>query len=322
MAAAKDRSTVRTVTGAKDGKYRGRFAPSPTGPLHFGSLVAAVGSFLDARTRGGEWLVRMEDLDPPRVAAGAAEGILRTLEAFGLDWDGHVLRQSARNDAYHCALHRLRGLRLVYPCACSRREIADSAIAGTEGPVYPGTCRSGMASGRGARALRLATSGAVIAFEDALQGRITCMLEQESGDFVLYRCDGVYAYQLAVVVDDAEQGITDVVRGADLLASTPRQIYIQQLLGLPPPRYAHLPVAVDARGEKLSKQTLALPVDAAQPLPALMAALSFLGQQPPRGLERATVKELWAWVIENWRLDRVPRVMAAPAPPTQPAAQT
>ena len=301
-----------TTAFAKEGKYRGRFAPSPTGPLHFGSLVAAAGSFLEARTRGGEWLVRMEDLDPPRVEAGAADGILRTLEACGLDWDGQVLHQSARNDAYHSALHRLRELHLVYPCACSRREIADSAIAGTEGPVYPGTCRGGIAAGRGARALRLDTSGAAIAFEDALQGHITCQLERESGDFVLYRSDGVYAYQLAVVVDDAEQGITDVVRGADLLASTPRQIYIQQLLRLPQPRYAHLPVAVNARGEKLSKQTLALPVDAAQPLPALMAALSFLGQPPPLGLERATVRELWAWAMGNWRLDRVPRVMSAP----------
>jgi len=264
----------------------------------------------------------MEDLDPPRVVPGAADDILRALSACGMEWDGAIVRQSTRGDAYHAALHRLREQKRVYPCACSRREIADSAIAGTEGTVYPGTCRGGISAGRSARALRLDTSGATVAFEDALQGNITCQLERKSGDFVLYRCDGVYAYQLAVVVDDAEQGITDVVRGADLLASTSRQIYIQQLLGLPQPRYAHLPVAVDARGEKLSKQTLALPVDAAQPLPALMAALSFLGQQPPRGLERATVKELWAWVIENWRLDRVPRVMAAPAPPTQPAAQT
>jgi glutamyl-Q tRNA(Asp) synthetase len=295
-------------------RYRGRFAPSPTGPLHFGSLVAAAGSFLDARSRGGEWLVRMEDLDPPRVAAGAADAILRTLEACGLGWDGPVLYQSARNDAYHHALHRLRELRLVYPCACSRREIADSAMAGTEGPVYPGTCRGGIAAGRNARALRLNTSGAAIQFEDALQGPITCELERESGDFVLYRSDGVYAYQLAVVVDDAEQGVTDVVRGADLLASTPRQIYIQRLLGLPQPRYAHLPVAVNERGEKLSKQTLAQSVEAARPLPALMAALSFLGQQPPRGLERSTVKELWAWAIENWRLDRVPRAATAAAP--------
>jgi glutamyl-Q tRNA(Asp) synthetase len=254
----------------------------------------------------------MEDLDPPRVATGAARDILRTLTACGLEWDGPVAYQSARSAAYHCALHRLRGLGLVYPCACSRREIADSAIAGTEGPVYPGTCRRGFATGKTARALRLRTSGAAVAFEDALQGRIECGLERESGDFVLYRADGVFAYQLAVVVDDAEQGITDVVRGADLLASTPRQIYIQKLLGLPRPRYAHLPVAVNARGEKLSKQTQALPVDAARPLPALLATLSFLGQSPLRDL--ATVSDLWAWAVRNWKLSRVPRVATAPAP--------
>ena len=293
-------------------RYRGRFAPSPTGPLHFGSLVAAVGSFLEARTRGGEWLLRMEDLDPPRVASGAAREILRTLTACGLEWDGPVAYQSARSAAYHGALHRLRGLGLVYPCACSRREIADSVIGGTDGPVYPGTCRRGIVRGKAARALRLDTSGAAVTFDDALQGRIECGLERESGDFVLYRADGVFAYQLAVVVDDAEQGVTDVVRGADLLASTPRQIYIQKLLGLTRPRYAHLPVAVNARGEKLSKQTQALPVDAGRPLPALLAALSFLGQSPPRGL--ATVSDLWAWATPNWQLSRVPRVATAPAP--------
>jgi glutamyl-Q tRNA(Asp) synthetase len=298
----------------EDGKYRGRFAPSPTGPLHFGSLVAAVGGFLEARTRGGEWLVRMEDIDSPRVAAGAADEILRTLAAFGLEGDGPVAYQSTRHDAYHCALHRLRETRRVYPCACSRREIADSAVAGTEGPVYPGTCRSGIAGNKTARALRLDTRGAAVAFEDAVQGTIACELEKESGDFVLYRPDGTYTYQLAVAVDDAEQGITDVVRGADLLASTPRQIYIQQLLGLPRPRYVHLPVAVNSQGEKLSKQTLAQPVNTARPQPALAAALSFLGQQPPRGLAHATVRELWSWALENWDLARVPRTRSAPAP--------
>lgn len=292
-------------------RYRGRFAPSPTGPLHFGSLVAAVASFLEARMRGGEWLLRMDDLDPPRVAAGAAGDILRTLAACGLEWDGEVVYQSARSTAYHCALHRLRELQLVYPCACSRREIADSALAGAEGPVYPGTCRGGIAPDRSARALRLDTRGATVTFEDALQGRRVSDLERESGDFLLYRADGVYAYQLACVVDDAEQGITDVVRGADLLASTPRQIYIQELLALPQLRYAHLPVAVNARGEKLSKQTRARAVDAARPLPALLAALNFLGQSPPHGL--ATVRELWAWALENWELERVPRVASAPA---------
>jgi glutamyl-Q tRNA(Asp) synthetase len=294
--------------------YRGRFAPSPTGPLHFGSLVAAVGSFLEARSHGGEWLVRMEDLDPPRVVPGAADEILRTLEACGMEWDGPVALQSARNDAYHAALHFLRQEGRVYPCACSRREIADSAVAGTEGPVYPGTCRGGVAASRTARAQRLDTRGAAVEFDDALQGRIACRLEQEYGDFVLYRADGVYAYQLAVVVDDAEQGITDVVRGADLLGSTPRQIYLQELLGLPRVRYGHLPVAVNERGEKLSKQTFAAPVDAARPLSALVAALSFLGQQPSRDLARATVRELWTWALENWDLARVPRVTSVPTP--------
>ena len=295
-------------------RYRGRFAPSPTGPLHFGSLVAAAGSFLEARARGGEWLVRMEDLDPPRVAPGAADSILGTLRACGMEWDGAVVYQSARSDAYHAALHRLRGKKRVYPCACSRREIADSAVAGIEGPVYPGTCRSELPPGRAARALRADTRGAIIEFDDALQGRITYDLERSFGDFVLYRADEVYAYQLAVAVDDAEQGITDVVRGADLLASTPRQIYLQQLLGLPRPRYVHLPVAVNSAGEKLSKQTFAAPVNADNPVPALVAALSFLGQPPPRELARGTLRELWSWALANWDLARVPRAMSAPAP--------
>lgn len=295
-------------------RYRGRFAPSPTGPLHFGSLVAAAGSFLEARTRGGDWLVRMDDLDPPRVVPGAADDILRTLDACGMNWDGRVARQSARHDAYHAALHRLRARGLVYPCGCSRREIADSAVPGMEGPVYPGTCRGGIAGARNARALRLDTRGAVITFEDALQGRIASALERETGDFLIYRSDGVYAYQLAVVVDDAEEGVTDIVRGADLLGSTPRQIYLQGLLDLPQPRYAHLPVAVNAAGEKLSKQSQAVPVDAAQPLPALIAALHFLGQSPPRALARATVREFWDWALANWILKRVPRAASAAAP--------
>jgi glutamyl-Q tRNA(Asp) synthetase len=294
-------------------RYRGRFAPSPTGPLHLGSLVAAVGSYLEARTRGGEWLVRMEDLDPPRVVPGAADGILRTLRTCGMEWDGTLVYQSARGDAYHAALHQLRQKGLVYPCACSRREIADSAVPGIEGPVYPGNCRHGLPPGRAARALRVDTRGARIEFDDALQGTVRHDLERESGDFVLYRADDVYAYQLAVAVDDAEQGITDIVRGADLLASTPRQIHLQQQLGLSRPRYAHLPVMVNASGEKLSKQTHAAPVDAGDPAPALVAVLSFLGQQPPRELARATVKELWNWALANWNLAQIPRVTSAPA---------
>ena len=294
--------------------YRGRFAPSPTGPLHFGSLVAAVGSYLEARSRGGAWSVRIDDLDRPRVAPGAADDIVRTLEACGMGWDGTVVYQGTRSDAYHCAVHRLRNRDLVYPCACSRREIADSALPGPEGYVYPGTCRRGIEEGRSARTLRLRTHGANIAFEDRLQGRIEHDLERDSGDFVLYRADGVYAYQLAAAVDDAEQGITDVVRGADLLASTPRQIYLQRLLGLPTPGYAHLAVAVNAQGEKLSKQTHAAPIDRRSPLPALVAALAFLGHEPPREAVASGLGGLWRWAIENWSMERVPRAASAPAP--------
>ena len=234
--------------------YRGRFAPSPTGPLHFGSLVAAVGSYLEARVQGGAWLVRVEDLDPPRVAAGAADDILRTIEACGMQWDGSVVYQSARADAYHAALHELRRDGRVYACACSRREIADSGIAGIEGYVYPGTCREGVPAGRTARAWRVDTSGAAAAFDDAVQGRIEQDVGKTIGDFVLYRADRVYAYQLAVVVDDAEQGITHVVRGADLLDSTGRQIRLARLLGrATPPAFAHHPLIMKSATQKLSK---------------------------------------------------------------------
>jgi glutamyl-Q tRNA(Asp) synthetase len=293
--------------------YRGRFAPSPTGPLHFGSLVAAVGSYLEAKTRGGEWLVRIEDLDPPRVVPGAGDDILRALDACGMHWDGTVVYQSVHSDAYHAALHELRQRRLIYFCACSRREIVDSGIAGIEGYVYPGTCRAGLPSGKPARALRIDTRGACIEFDDALQGPIAQNVETAIGDFVLFRFDGVFAYQLAVVVDDAEQGITDVVRGADLLDSTPRQIYLQQQLGLPLLRYAHLPVAVDEHGEKLSKQTLAPPVDPLRPAPSLIDALRFLGQQPPADLAAAGVDEIWRWALAHWQIGHVPRTRTRPA---------
>jgi glutamyl-Q tRNA(Asp) synthetase len=295
-------------------RYRGRFAPTPSGPLHFGSLVAAVGSYLEARCHGGNWLVRIDDLDPPRIVPGAAEAILRTLEACGLTWDGTVAWQSRRSAAYHAALHRLRQGHLLYPCACSRRDIADAAIAGAEGPVYPGTCRSGFVAQRKARALRLDTRGPGIVFDDAIQGRIIQDVATETGDFVLYRADRVFAYHLAVAVDDAEQGFTHVVRGADLLASTPRQILLQHLLGLPTPEYAHLPVAVDAQGAKLSKQTLAAPVNAQAPLPVLVKALRFLGHPPPPDASTARVDELWSWAVSEWRLERVPRERTAPAP--------
>lgn len=295
--------------------YRGRFAPSPTGPLHFGSLLAALGSCLEARSRGGQWLVRMEDLDLPRAQPGAAELILRTLEDFAFEWDGAVMRQSERGDAYAGAIAELRARGALYPCACTRKELSDSALVLEGERVYPGTCRDGPPPGRAARALRVRVRDAAIAFEDAIQGSTSQILEREVGDFVVSRADGLVAYQLAVVVDDAEQSITDVVRGADLLGSTPRQIHLQRLLGLPTPRYAHLPAAVDARGEKLSKQTLAPPLDPKRAAPAIAAALAFLGQAPPPGLGRAALREVWDWALAHWDLGKVPRQRALPARP-------
>jgi glutamyl-Q tRNA(Asp) synthetase len=288
--------------------YRGRFAPSPTGPLHFGSLVAALGSYLDARTRGGEWLVRMEDIDTPRNVPGAADDILRTLEAFGFEWDGEVVYQSTRHAAYGEALEDLRAAGKVYGCACSRREIADSAtLAAIDGGmVYPGCCRAGMPAGRLARAWRLRVDRSEVAFDDRLQGHVAQVLERDVGDFVLLRADGLFAYQLAVVVDDAWQGITDIVRGADLLASTPRQIWLQRCLGYATPSYAHLPVATNAAGEKLSKQTRAAPLNVADAAGELVAALRFLGQAVPAELATAGVHVVWAWARENWSFAAVP----------------
>jgi glutamyl-Q tRNA(Asp) synthetase len=220
--------------------------------------------------------------------------------------------QSARGEAYRAALDALRTEGKVYACGCSRREIADSALAGIEGYVYPGTCRPGLAPGREPRAWRVRTDGAVVAFDDAIQGRVTHDLEAEIGDFVLYRADAVYAYQLAVDVDDAAQSVTHVVRGADLLESTPRQIHLQRLLGLATPEYAHLPVAVNAAGQKLSKQTLAPAVDTSEAGAALASALRFLGHEPPRELDRASIDDIWHWARASWSLERVPRVRSQP----------
>ncbi len=286
--------------------YRGRFAPSPTGPLHFGSLVAAVGSYLQARSQGGQWFVRIEDLDPPREIPGAADDILRTLEAFGFEWDGEVMYQSRRHAAYDAALEKLRRDGTLYACACTRREIADSSVNGIEGPVYPGTCRAGLQPGRAARAWRVRVDGAVVEFDDLLQGRQRSALATDIGDFVVKRADGFFAYQFAVVVDDAEQGITEVVRGADLLHSTPRQIQLQRLLGLPTPRYLHLPVVLNEQGEKLSKQTYAAPVDHTNPLPALRQALELLGQTPP-DRDIAGLADFWCWATQSWSAAAVPR---------------
>ncbi len=288
-----------------DSGYRGRFAPSPTGPLHFGSLVAAVGSYLDAKRNHGTWLVRMEDLDAPRCIPGAADDILRTLDAFGLHSDEPVLYQSQRTAAYDAALQQLRTSGAAYPCSCTRKEIADSALNGIEGPVYPGTCRHGIPAGRTARAWRVRTNNDAIGFNDGLQGFQSQHLERQIGDFVVKRADGLFAYQLAVVVDDAFQGITHIVRGADLLASTARQIHLQHLLGLPTPQYMHLPVAVNAAGEKLSKQTLAAPVDVSHPIATLMQVLDFLQQRPPDKTAARSVAMLLDWAITHWDAEKL-----------------
>jgi glutamyl-Q tRNA(Asp) synthetase len=289
--------------------YRGRFAPTPSGPLHFGSIVAALGSCLEARVHGGAWHVRIDDLDPPRVVPGAAEEILRCLEALGFEWDGAVVWQSTRLAAYEAAFQKLDAAGLVYPCGCSRKEIAAVARTGADGPIYPGTCRTGMPYGQAVHSWRIRADGASVRFDDAVLGPQAYDIERQSGDFVLRRADGVYAFHLASAVDDAAHGMTHVVRGADLLESSARQIWLLGCLGWPVPGYAHLPVAVDAHGEKLSKQTHARPVDAARP-EVLWHALAFLGQEPPPALLHARAPALWAWAKGHWQLARVPRCRA------------
>jgi len=287
--------------------YQGRFAPSPTGPLHFGSLIAAVASYLEAKAQQGKWLLRMEDVDKPREMPSAADAIINGLEAFGFEWDGSIVYQSQRLEVYAEALIKLQNKGLVYPCACSRKEIADSALLGIDGLIYPGTCRNGLAAGKTARAWRIKVEDHTLTFNDAIQGVVSQNLSKDIGDFVLKRADGFYAYQLAVVVDDAEQGITHVLRGADLLDSTPRQIYLQQTLDYPQPNYAHVPVAANSLGEKLSKQTLAQALDTEKPGVALWDALDFLGQAPPAALQQANLQTLWDWAKTHWSLAKVPQ---------------
>jgi glutamyl-queuosine tRNA(Asp) synthetase len=290
--------------------YRGRFAPSPTGPLHFGSLIAALGSYLEAKTHGGQWLLRMEDVDAPRCSAAAAGEILRALKAFGLTWDGEAVWQSRRTDAYAAALERLKSAGHVFPCGCTRRELADSAIAPDGATIYPGTCRQGLAAGREARASRLRVGNARIGFDDAIQGRIDSDLAREAGDFILFRADGVFAYQLAVVVDDAAAGITHVVRGADLLASTPRQIFLQQCLGC-----ADAGLCTPAgggecrRGEAVEADT----GGAARQLAARSRAASRLEVSRPASASRLCppprCRIYWPgpWITGNWPVSRAVR---------------
>ena len=291
--------------------YVGRFAPSPTGPLHFGSLIAALASYADARAAGGTWLVRIEDVDAPRSRVGAEAAILRQLERYGFEWDGPVARQSERQDLYAAALAHLEAQHALYPCTCTRRELETAPLGAGGERVYAGTCRNGVASARPRRAWRLKVGAAHIAFHDRLQGAQAQNLATDVGDFVLRRSDGYYAYQLAVVVDDAAQGITDVVRGSDLLSSTPRQIFLQRALGQSTPRYLHLPIAINARGEKLSKQTRA-PELPELPLPVLLAAWDFL-DQPRAPAPPATVGEFWSFAFTHWSPARLPPVAMLPA---------
>lgn len=321
MSGARSSSATATTGIAEPppGGYRGRFAPSPSGPLHFGSIVAAVASFLEARSRGGQWLVRIEDLDPPRERPGAADAILRSLERLGMHWDGEVLRQSERSEAYAQALDRLRDLGRLRRCQCPR-----SALAGLPENLgresgdelfHPLQCPSAPVPGA-ATAWRFLPADREVGFLDRVQGDRVENVARTCGSFVLRRRDGLYSYQLAVVVDDGAQGITDVVRGMDLLGSTARQILLQEALGLRHPTYMHLPLAVDASGVKLSKSGAAPSVGNTAPARLVVATLEFLRQRPPGELAQATLEEVWAWARRNWEPQRFQAVTTATAPAT------
>lgn len=289
----------------------GRFAPSPTGPLHFGSLVALLGSYLNVRRNQGRWLLRIEDLDPPREVPGATEQIIRTLDALGFEWDGAISYQSKRLDRYRDAVRQLEQAGMTYRCTCSRREITETGLPGLEGILYPGTCRTTKHQPTDS-SIRVVTDDTSVAFEDKIQGSQQQKLQTDVGDFIVQRRGGLMAYQIAVVVDDAEQGITEVVRGSDLLSSTPRQIYLQRLLGLKQPDYMHLPVATNSAGDKLSKQTGAIGIDITAGPKVLYTALEFLGQRPPTELFGVPAAEILAWGMNNWKVINIPEKLGIP----------
>ncbi|GGY80074.1 glutamyl-Q tRNA(Asp) synthetase [Cellvibrio zantedeschiae] len=296
--------------------YIGRFAPSPTGPLHFGSLVSALASYLDAHHNGGKWLVRMEDLDPPREQAGAADAILRCLEDYGLGWDDSVIYQSQRWDLYEAYLSRLRQQNLLYPCDCTRQDL--QAMGG----IYNGRCRSRHPDINQPHAQRLKLydlptgffQSDELRFTDLIQGEQTQNLRTQAGDQILKRKDGLYAYQLAVVVDDIEQGITHIIRGSDLLDVTARQIFLFQLLSAPVPKFGHVTLASQSNGQKLSKQNLAPALELKDAGTNLWLALAFLGQKPPQELYGATSKELLSWGKNNWQLPAIKGLSAIYSP--------
>ena len=279
-------------------RYVGRFAPTPSGPLHFGSIVAALGSYLQAKKNHGKWLVRIEDIDTPRIQPGAIEAILGTLERLCLHWDGEILIQSQRISVYTDILQQLEKNGLVYPCICPRRL--------TKGTPYPGTCRNGVKTNRKSAALRIRVIPESAGFNDRIQGTFTQHLENDVGDFVLKRSDGLVAYHLAVVIDDEMQGITEIVRGCDLLDSTPRQIYLQNILKYKTPAYVHLPIAANEQGLKISKQNHAPGVNVKKGVKALYKALEFLGQRPDILLLDSDIQDVVNWGVEHWDISKVP----------------
>ncbi len=280
--------------------YRGRFAPTPSGDLHFGSLVAALGSFLQAKSQGGKWFVRIDDLDTPRVVPGASDQILHTLERYGFQWDDSILYQSQQTEVYQAALETIGKGGQTYRCYCSRKKIMREATRGVEGFLYPGTCRNVPESNQPIRSVRIETDGVVIDWDDGLYGQQSQDLSQDIGDFALWRGDGVFSYHLANVVDDFDQGITEVVRGSDLLGSTARQVFLQDLLNYPRPAYLHLPVAIQNDGRKLSKQNRAPTLPSTHINRELFLCLVFLDQNPPAELESEPIGTILQWAIQHW----------------------
>ena len=287
--------------------YKGRFAPSPTGPVHYGTLIAAVGSYLQAKKNNGEWLIRMEDVDTTRKIEGSDVDILNTLEAFGFEWHGEIIYQSKQTELYEQALEQLISQSMVFPCLCSRKQLAES-----NSEIYPGNCRGRHLPEKNEHALRVVAKNITIKFNDAVMAKQSQNIEQQCGDFVIKRRDGLFAYQLAVVVDDALQGISEIVRGADLLDCTPRQIYLQQLLNYPTPAYCHLPLAVDSAGNKISKSEGASKINIKLKEKQLVCVLDFLGQQPPVDLAESNIKDIWVWAIKHWQIKLVPQCKTIP----------
>ncbi len=283
--------------------YRGRFAPSPTGPLHLGSLLTAVGSYLQAKSNKGIWLLRIEDIDPPREARGAADLILRDLDNFGFEWDGLTQYQSAQLYIYQDIVSDLIKNNQAYYCTCSRKKIAETGLRNKHGLIYPGFCRNKKWH---QGAVRIRTRDENIVFNDGLQKTISQNIETEVGDYVIKRADDLFAYHIAVVVDDEYQQITEIVRGSDLHEITPRHIYLQKILNYATPRYIHLPIVTHSTGEKLSKQTGAKPLNKKSSVPQLCQVLTMLGQQPEDSLQYESLSNFWEWAIKNWNLQKIP----------------